>query len=75
MRSAICVLYSNCKGSCLKAWPAVTLTPAEVEKVKGSKTFGVITRADGLNQLTLDRRPLYYYVGDENAGDRSYILC
>lgn len=61
---------SNCKGNCLKAWPAVSLTPDEVEKVKASKTFGVITRADGLKQLTLDHRPLYYYVGDLTAGDR-----
>jgi len=62
---------STCKGSCIKAWPAVTLTPEEVEKVKASKTFGVITRTDGQNQLTLDHRPLYYYVGDEKAGDRT----
>lgn len=62
---------SNCKGNCLKAWPAATLTPEEVEKVKGSKTFGVITRADGQHQLTVDHRPLYYYVGDEKAGDRT----
>lgn len=61
---------SNCKGNCLKAWPAASLTPEEVEKVKASKTFGVITRDDGTKQLTLDRRPLYYYVGDEKAGDR-----
>lgn len=61
---------SNCNGNCLKAWPAVSLTPEEVEKVKASKTFGVITRADGLKQLTLDHRPLYYYVGDSIAGDR-----
>lgn len=61
---------SNCKGNCLKAWPAASLTPAEVEKVKASKTFGVITRDDGTKQLTLDHRPLYYYVGDENPGDR-----
>lgn len=62
---------STCKGNCLKAWPAVILTPEEIEKVKGSKTFGVITRDDGAKQLTLDHRPLYYYVGDEVAGDRT----
>lgn len=62
---------SNCKGNCLKAWPAVALTPEEVEKVKDSKTFGFITRADGQKQLTVDRRPLYYYAGDEKAGDRT----
>ena len=62
---------SNCSGNCLKAWPAAILTAEEVEKVKASKTFGVITRADGQQQLTLDRKPLYYYIGDENAGDRA----
>lgn len=62
---------SNCSGNCLKAWPAAVLKPEEVEKVKASKTFGVITRADGQQQLTLDRKPLYYYIGDENAGDRT----
>ncbi|MES2802684.1 MAG: hypothetical protein V4654_09355 [Bdellovibrionota bacterium] len=61
---------SNCKGNCLKAWPAASLTPEEVEKVKASKTFGVITRDEGTKQLTLDHHPLYYYVGDENPGDR-----
>lgn len=62
---------SNCSGNCLKAWPAAILTPEEVEKVKTSKTFGVITRTDGQQQLTLDRKPLYYYIGDEKAGDRT----
>ena len=62
---------STCTGGCIKAWPAATLTPEEVEKVKASKTFGVITRADGQLQLTVDHRPLYYYVGDEKAGDRT----
>lgn len=62
---------SNCSGNCLKAWPAAVLTPEEVAKVKASKTFGVITRADGQQQLTLDRKPLYYYIGDENPGDRT----
>lgn len=62
---------SNCTGHCLKAWPAAILTPEEVEKVKASKTFGVITRADSQQQLTLDHKPLYYYIGDEKAGDRT----
>lgn len=62
---------SNCSGNCLKAWPAAILTLEEVEKVKASKNFGVITRVDGQQQLTLDQRPLYYYIGDEKAGDRT----
>lgn len=62
---------SNCTGNCLKAWPAAILTPDEVQKVKASKNFGVITRADGQQQLTLDHKPLYYYVGDEKSGDRN----
>ena len=62
---------SNCTGHCLKAWPAAILTPEEVEKVKASKTFGVITRADSQQQLALDHKPLYYYIGDEKAGDRT----
>jgi predicted lipoprotein with Yx(FWY)xxD motif len=62
---------SNCSGPCLKAWPAAILNSVEIEKVKASKIFGVITRADGQQQLTLDHKPLYYYVGDEKAGDRT----
>lgn len=62
---------STCSGNCLKAWPAAILTPKEVEKVKASKHFGVITRTNGQQQLTLDHQPLYYYIGDEKAGDRT----
>ena len=62
---------SNCKGGCIKAWPAVVLAGAEIEKIKGSKNLAVITRDDGSQQLTLDHKPLYYYVGDSQPGDHN----
>ena len=57
---------SNCTGSCLAIWPAYVDT--------GSTTglpvnFGVIKRKDnGQMQFTYKGLPLYFYVGDKQAG-------
>jgi predicted lipoprotein with Yx(FWY)xxD motif len=62
---------SNCNGDCAATWPAVTLGNGET--VKGGDgvtgTFGTIARQDGSMQVTYAGHPLYYYSGDQAAGD------
>jgi predicted lipoprotein with Yx(FWY)xxD motif len=62
---------SACAGDCLAAWPPVTLeaegSVAAAEGIPG--VVGVITATDGSPQVTYDGRPLYYFAGDQAAGD------
>jgi predicted lipoprotein with Yx(FWY)xxD motif len=62
---------SNCSGGCATAWPPLAVpagtTPTAGPGVKG--TLGVIQRADGTSQVTLDGKPLYYYSKDVKPGD------
>jgi predicted lipoprotein with Yx(FWY)xxD motif len=65
------VSTSNCSGGCATAWPPLTVaagvTPTAGPGVAG--TLGVIQRADGSYQVTIDGKPLYYYVRDARPGD------
>ena len=62
---------SNCNGDCATTWPPFTLEGGET--VKGGDgitgTFATITRQDGSTQVTYAGHPLYYYSGDQAAGD------
>ena len=62
---------SNCSGGCATAWPPLTVaagvTPTAGAGVVG--TLGVIQRADGSHQVTIDGKPLYGYVQDAKPGD------
>ena len=60
---------STCEGECAANWPAVTTDSDEpvVEGVTGE--VGTITGVDGETQVTLDGWPLYYFAGDDAAGD------
>jgi len=61
---------SNCSGACLQNWPALTV--ASGNPVAGSGvtgTLGVITRSDGLKQVTLNGMPLYTFFKDTKPGD------
>jgi predicted lipoprotein with Yx(FWY)xxD motif len=62
---------SNCNGDCATTWPPFTLEDGET--VKGgdgvSGTFATITRGDGSMQVTYAGHPLYYFSGDQAAGD------
>ena len=60
---------SVCEGDCATNWPAVTTDSdsPEVEGVTGE--VGTIEGVDGSTQVTLNGWPLYYFVGDEAAGD------
>lgn len=57
---------SNCTGSCAGLWPPYT-TAAAPSTLPTNVT--VITRADGTMQFAYKGMPLYYYSGDQNAGD------
>ena len=61
---------SNCTTACLQNWPALTVTsgnPVAGSGVTGK--LGVITRSDGVRQVTLNGMPLYTFVGDTKPGD------
>lgn len=60
---------SVCEGECATNWPAVTTDSdsPEVEGVTGE--VGTIEGVDGSTQVTLNGWPLYYFIGDEAAGD------
>jgi predicted lipoprotein with Yx(FWY)xxD motif len=62
---------SNCSGQCIENWPALTipedLEPSAVSDAAGA--LGVVTRDDGVRQITYNGLPLYYYVGDSLPGE------
>ena len=61
---------SNCSGACLQNWPALTITSGNPVAGSGvTGTLGVITRADGTKQVTLNGMPLYTFFKDSKAGD------
>ena len=62
--------HSNCVNRCAETWPP--LLSAEDASAGEGVTPGaldLITRADGTNQVTYNGWPLYYFVGDESAGN------
>lgn len=56
---------STCTGGCLAAWPAL-FAPSDATNFGD---FSVITRTGGAKQWAYKGKPLYFYVGDEEAGD------
>jgi predicted lipoprotein with Yx(FWY)xxD motif len=59
---------SACDGGCLSVWPPLTGTAKAGSGADGS-LLGTITRSDGSVQVTYAGHPLYYYSGDQGAGD------
>jgi predicted lipoprotein with Yx(FWY)xxD motif len=64
---------SRCYGACAKAWP-VSFAKGRLLAGKGVKQalLGTSRRRDGRLQVTYNRRPLHYYVGDKKPGQ---VLC
>jgi len=59
---------SACTGVCATAWPPLA---APVKAPAGARLpgrLGVITRPNGVKQVTLNGYPLYFYIGDKTAG-------
>ncbi len=57
---------STCNGSCATAWPPVLVTDGVAT---GVNDLGTIVRNDNSIQATHNGRPLYYYAGDNAAGE------
>ena len=60
---------STCSGACAQAWPPLTTTgaPAASGDVK-SALLGTTKRDDGSLEVTYNGHPLYYFAGDQSAG-------
>ena len=61
---------STCLGDCANTWPPLLGDGSQVTPGDGvSGSFGTITREGGAQQVTHNGQPLYYYGGDQAAGD------
>jgi predicted lipoprotein with Yx(FWY)xxD motif len=62
---------SVCNGDCATAWPPYVLEDGEEVKAEDgvTGTITMITRDDGTKQVAYNGMPLYYFQGDEAAGD------
>jgi predicted lipoprotein with Yx(FWY)xxD motif len=59
---------SACTGACATAWPPLAAPVKAPAGVHLPGKLGVITRPNGLKQVTLNGYPLYFYVGDKASG-------
>ncbi|MGY0060803.1 hypothetical protein ACWY4P_30385 [Streptomyces sp. LZ34] len=62
---------SNCEGACATTWPPVLIAPGGKIFVDGVKpsAIGVIKRADGTRQVTINGWPVYRFSKDTKPGD------
>ena len=58
---------SVCTGKCAENWPPVMATDAK----PAGADYSTITRADGTKQLAYKGKPLYTFVKDKKAGDKT----
>ena len=56
---------SKCSNECIKVWPAFVAK----EGVQPSGDLTLVGRDDGTKQWALKGKPLYFYAGDNKAGD------
>ena len=60
----------ECASGCAKAWPAVVVNgDIAVGNGLDKGQFTTIARADGTKQLKLGKWPLYFFSGDNAAGE------
>jgi predicted lipoprotein with Yx(FWY)xxD motif len=59
---------SACTGGCATAWPALKAPVRAPAGVKLPGKIGMITRADGTRQVTINGYPIYYYAEDMAPG-------
>ena len=61
---------SVCSGQCTQYWPAYTTDGAPTASGSAKAAMlGTSVRDDGKTQVTYAGHPLYYYSGDQKAGD------
>ncbi|WP_196777758.1 hypothetical protein [Lentzea aerocolonigenes] len=58
---------SACDADCIAVWPALT-AQSEVDAKDGAD-MSLVSRVDESSQAVYGKWPLYYYVGDQVAGD------
>ncbi len=58
---------SNCYGTCAKNWPIYT--SGAIAETQLPPNITVVTRTDGSKQFAWMGKPLYYFAGDQKAGD------
>jgi predicted lipoprotein with Yx(FWY)xxD motif len=56
------------KSACAAAWPPLAAPVKAPRGVHLPGPLGVITRPNGVKQVTLNGYPLYFYIGDKAAG-------
>jgi predicted lipoprotein with Yx(FWY)xxD motif len=60
---------STCVGACASDWPPVPVTGTpHTSGGASAQSLGSTTRPDGVRQLTYAGHPLYYFAGDNKAG-------
>jgi predicted lipoprotein with Yx(FWY)xxD motif len=59
---------STCTGNCASLWPPLTGTVQAPAGVALPGPLGMITRADGTKQVTINGYPIYLYEGDHAPG-------
>ena len=57
---------SNCSGACLAAWPAFVAK----DGAQATGDFSLLD-ANGVKQWAFKGKPLYYFAGDTQAGERN----
>ncbi len=60
---------SACTGACASLWPPLTGALPSLGTGLSASDFGSLTRSDGAAQVTFHGHPLYYYSGDNVAGN------
>jgi predicted lipoprotein with Yx(FWY)xxD motif len=58
---------SSCNGQCAVNWPPLMAA----DSAKGSGDYSVVTRDDGKKQWAMKGQPLYYWIKDTKAGDKT----
>ena len=57
-----------CTGACATAWPPLAPPVKAPAGVHLPGPLGLITRPNGVKQVTLNGYPLYFYAGDKAPG-------
>ncbi len=60
---------SACTGGCASDWPPAVITGKLRIGPGIAGSIGTVRRSNGARQLTIDRRPLYTFAGDQQPGD------
>ena len=58
---------SVCNGPCATNWPPLMATSGDTAR----GDYSIITRDDGKKQWALKGKPLYYWIKDQKAGDKT----